>query len=311
MEIRTSRAKKEMLRPIRGKQATRDNTLKVNTKEQKEYTAASGRILAQWLKRTDNTKLEWKENKAEQEIINLIRELTLAKRGIAGVTIPKEYRTKRGIKDRKQKNLDEALRAAVKANKEQPHNRQNNRMLWTAYKEKQQQRQEERANEEQNEQDRRAMKTEQAWKEKREEQKWTQREEEVPRRDPTTVTTTYFDKNEKHIHGKEEVMEHINKEVNSMANPEQVKAKEKEHQDYENHIRKEVKKIQKESKGIQDWEPQQEDTETIINYMADAHRARTSPGIDGITPDTFIFAHELMEKAIHRILQIIATRASK
>jgi hypothetical protein len=95
-----------------------------------------------------------------------------------------------------------------------------------------------------------------------------------------------------------------------MANPMIQKATHELDKQYQKQIRKDAQRIQKEAgKQKQDWEPQQEDTDTITKYMADAYRARTSPGIDGITPDIFIFAGEMMDKAIHRILQIIAASA--
>jgi hypothetical protein len=63
------------------------------------------------------------------------------------------------------------------------------------------------------------------------------------------------------------------------------------------------------SATTQDWTPEQQDTDTSIDYLTEAHSARTCTGIDQITPDTFIFAHKGIRQAIMRILHIIARTA--
>jgi hypothetical protein len=120
------------------------------------------------------------------------------------------------------------------------------------------------------------MKTEQAWKDKNEKEKWEQRRKTHPKQGPQTLAKTYFDGKGKHIHEKKKVLQHINKQVHAMANPQIQKATNGLDEQYEKQIRKDVQRIQK-GAGTkeQDWEPQQEDTDTITKYLADAYRART------------------------------------
>jgi hypothetical protein len=162
--------------------------------------------------------------------------LTKKEREIVGTTVPKEHRAGPAKKDKKQENLDEALRNAVNANNTRPRHKEENRMLWITYKRKQQQRQEERANEQQQENDRQATLTEQAWRDKNEKEKWAQRTKTIPKKGPPTLAKTYFDEEGEHIHGAREVLHHINDEVHSMANPSLLQAKSEANKRYERTI---------------------------------------------------------------------------
>ena len=93
------------------------------------------------------------------------------------------------------------------------------------------------------------MKTEQAWVEKNEENKWAQRRKTHPKQGPPTLAKTYFDKKGVHIHEKQKVLQHINKQVHAMANPAIQKATHELDKQYEKQIRKDVRRIQQEAGG--------------------------------------------------------------
>jgi hypothetical protein len=161
------------------------------------------------------------------------------------------------------------MQDAIKAVKEQPDNKVRTRTLWGQYKTLEQERQEQKANEQQDRNEREAMKTEQAWRDKNEEAKWEQRRKTHPKQGPQTLAKTYFDEKGKHIHEKRKVLKHINKQVHSMANPQIQKATNKQDERYERQIRKDVLRLQRKAEAEkQDSEPQQEDTDTITKYLA-------------------------------------------
>jgi hypothetical protein len=97
--------------------------------------------------------------------------------------------------------------------------------------------------------------------------------------------------------------------VNQVANPGLDKATSMEHILYEEEILSKIEDIAQKAGKIQDWTPYEHDVEIIVDCLADAYRARTSAGMDEITPDMIIFAHTLMGQALLRILNIIAAAA--
>jgi hypothetical protein len=70
-----------------------------------------------------------------------------------------------------------------------------------------------------------------------------------------------------------------------MANPGILQATTPEHKLFEEETLQQVEWIAAKSAMTQDWTPEQQDVDTIIDYLTEAHSARTCAGIDQITPD--------------------------
>jgi hypothetical protein len=64
VQIRATETDKEMLKPIRGKQALRTKTLTAGTKEQQQYTRETRNIIKQWNSETEENKLDWSSEEA-------------------------------------------------------------------------------------------------------------------------------------------------------------------------------------------------------------------------------------------------------
>jgi hypothetical protein len=310
VQIRATETDKEMLKPIRGKQALRTMTLTAGTKEQLQYTRETRNIIKHWNSETEEDKLDWSSEEALEAIQTLIRRLTKNKNDIAGTTVPQQHRSRdKETRGNKRKNLHKAFTEAHEGINQQPKRRKRNRCLWERYKTLETQKMEEEANKQQDREEREATKTENAWKQNRERDKWAQRARTFPKKGPQALQKTFFDEDGNHVHESIKVKRYINAQVHSMANPGILKATTPEHKLFEEETLQQVEWIAGKSAMTQDWTPEEQDVDTIIDYLTEAHRARTCAGIDQITPDTFIFGHKGIRQAIMRILNIIARTA--